>query len=299
MNITVTGGTGFIGRRLVNTLMEDGHTVHIVGRSPRTGVTQKARFSLWDGEAGPPPVESLEKADAVLHLAGEPVAQRWTPETKRRIRASRVEGTRRLVEGISGLAKKPSVLVSASAIGLYGSRDDEELTESSAPGSGFLPKVCEEWEAEADKAGELGVRVAKLRIGIVLGVGGGALAQMLPPFRMGVGGRLGDGRQWMSWIHIDDVIGLIRFALEQPKLAGPVNATAPKPVRNADFTRALARVLRRPAFFAVPERALHVFFGEMSQILLSSQRVLPKAAESAGYSFAFADAGPALKNLLS
>lgn len=299
MNITVTGGTGFIGRRLVERLLADRHTVHIVGRSPKTGVASGVRFSLWDTMAGEPPAESLAGAGAVVHLAGVPVAQRWTPETKRRIRASRVEGAKRLVEALSKMSKPPEVLVSASAIGLYGSRGDEVLTESSEPGTGFLPEVCQQWEKAAGEAEALGVRVVKIRIGVVLGPGGGVLAHMLPPFKMGVGGRLGDGRQWMSWIHMDDVAGLICFALQQPGLRGPVNATSPNPVRNSDFTRTLARVLRRPAFFTVRERALRLLFGEMAELMISSQRVLPRAAETAGFKFSFPDAGVALKNLLS
>ncbi len=299
MNVTVTGGTGFIGRKLVDRLLADRHNVHIVGRTPKTGVHPNIRFSLWDADAGEPPAESIEGADAVIHLAGEPVAQRWTPETKRRIRTSRVDGTGRLVEALSRLSQRPSVLVSASAIGYYGSRGDEELNEQSAPGQGFLPDVCREWEEASDQAASLGMRVAKLRIGVVLGQRGGALAQMLTPFRIGLGGKIGTGEQWMSWIHVDDVVKLARFAIDQPKIEGPVNATAPKPVRNSDFTRTLARVLRRPAIFPVPERALRVLFGEMSQILVSSQRIHPAAAEQAGFQFEFPDLGPALKNLLS
>ncbi|MCP5116821.1 MAG: TIGR01777 family protein, partial [bacterium] len=245
------------------------------------------------------PADSLRGADAVVHLAGEPVAQRWTPETKRRIRTSRVDGTRTLVEAISKLSERPAVLVAASAIGYYGSRGDEELSEEAPPGEGFLPEICQAWEKETDAAAQLGVRVVKLRVGVVLGLGGGALAQMLTPFRLGLGGRLGSGEQWMSWIHLDDVVGLVRHAIEQSKLEGAVNATAPNPVSNADFTRTLARVLRRPAFFPVPERAIRILFGEMSEILTASQRVVPKAAEAAGFKFSFPDLGTALKNLLS
>lgn len=299
MDITITGGTGFLGRRLAGRLLADGHTVHVIGRSPKTGVASGVRFSLWDAMEGEPPEDSLAGADAVVHLAGESVMQRWTPETKRRIRASRVDGATRLVASLSKMAKPPSVLVSASAIGLYGSRGDEVLTEASKPGTGFLAGVCRESEEAAGQAAALGVRVVKLRIGVVLGLGGGALAQMLWPFKMGAGGRLGDGRQWMSWIHLDDVAGLICFALEQASPRGPVNATSPNPVRNSDFTRTLARVLRRPAFFTVPDRAMQILFGEMAEILTSSQRVLPKAAEKAGFKFSFPDLGPALKNLLS
>lgn len=299
MEVTVTGGTGFIGRRLVDRLLADGHSVRVVGRSPKTGLPREAHLYLWDGERGLPPEESLAGADAVVHLAGEPVAQRWTPRAKRKIRDSRVEGTRRLIEAFAGMAKPPSVLVSASAIGLYGSRGDQFLTEASKPGAGFLAQVCREWEAEACRAGTLGIRIVTLRIGVVLGLGGGALAQLLPPFKMLIGGQVASGEQWMSWIHLDDLVGLICYALETPALAGPVNATAPNPVRNSRFTRILARTLKRPALFTVPERALRLLFGEMAGMLLDSQRVQPLVAEKAGYEFAYPELGPALKDLLA
>ena len=298
MNITVTGGTGFIGKGLVERLLADGHAVHIVGRSPRTALPPNTRFSLWDAMAGEPPVECLEEADAVVHLAGEPIAQRWTPEIKRRILASRVDGTRHLVQGIGRRDRPLPVLVSVSGIDYYGSRGDEILTEDSTAGRGFLPDVCVGWEREARKAEQLGARVMVLRFGLVLGPGG-ALAKMLPPFKMGLGGRLGDGQQWMSWIHAADVVNLIAFVLEQPSVKGPVNATSPNPARNADFTQALARVLRRPAILPVPLFGLRLLFGEMSEVLLASHRVLPKAAEAAGFKFGFPDLGPALKHLLA
>jgi uncharacterized protein (TIGR01777 family) len=248
--------------------------------------------------SGEPPEAVLKDADAVIHLAGEPVAQRWTPEAKRRIRASRVDGTEHLVRAMSKLAKPPAVLVSTSAIDYYGERGDEELTESSGPGSGFLADVCAGWEQAATGAEALGVRVVRLRFGLVLGMGG-AMALMLTPFKMGLGGRLGDGAQWMAWIHVDDVVGLICSAIDQESLGGAVNATAPNPVRNTQFTQTLARVLRRPAFFSVPVWAMKLMFGEMSQVMLASHRVLPRSAERAGFKFAFPDLGPALRNLLA
>ncbi len=299
MHVTVTGGTGFIGRRLVPLLIEEGHSVRILGRSPRTGVPPEIQFSLWDAAVGEPPQDALSDAGAIIHLAGEPVAQRWTADAKRRIRDSRVEGTRRLVDALLKLPQPPQALICASAIGYYGEGGEEVLTESSPAGTGFLAEVCREWEAQADRAEAAGIRVVKVRIGVVLGVGGGALAQMLPPFKMFAGGRLGTGRQWMSWVHWDDVAGLMRFALGTPALRGAVNATSPNPVRNAEFTRVLARTLRRPALFTVPETALKILFGEMAEVLLASQRVLPRAAEAAGYQFRFPELGPALKNLLS
>jgi len=232
-----------------------------------------------------------------VHLAGENVAQRWTGDAKRRIRESRELGTRRLVCALARLPRRPSALVCASAIGYYGSRGDEILTESSAPGAGFLPEVCMAWEREAVAAEALGIRVVRVRIGILLDAGGGALQRMLPPFRLGVGGRLGDGRQWMSWIHRDDLSELFRLAVEKP-IRGPLNAVAPNPLANAGLTRELARAVHRPAVFPAPEFALRLMFGEMSEVLLSSQRVAPNAAASAGFVFRFPHLGPALADLL-
>ncbi len=298
MKITVTGATGFIGKRLVERLLEQGHAVHIVGRTPRTPLPSNVLFSLWNATAGEPPAECIAEADAVVHLAGEPVSQRWTPEVKRRIWSSRVDGTRHLVQALARRQTPLPVLVSASAVGYYGSRGDEILTEQSPPGSGFPAELAVAWEREALQATALGTRVVVPRIGMVLGRGG-ALALMLPPFKAGLGGRIGDGCQWMSWIHLDDLVNLILFAIETPALQGPVNATAPNPVRNAEFTQTLGRVLRRPTLFPVPLFALRLLFGEMSEVMLASQRVLPKAAEAAGFKFSFPDLGPALKHLLA
>lgn len=297
MNVTITGGTGLIGARLAENLLGSGDGVHIVSRSPRTGLTPGVRLSLWDSEKGPPPPECLEEADAVVHLAGEPLGQRWTPETKRRMRDSRVEGTRQLVQALGTVSRRPRVLVSASAIGYYGSRGDEMLEETAKPGDDFLAQLCQDWEAAAAEAGKLGIRVVTLRSGLVLAPSG-TLARMLPPFKLGFGGQLGSGRQWMSWIHLEDAVRLIRFAIEDEALSGAVNGTAPNPVRNSQWTRTLARVLRRPALFPVPEKALRLVFGEMAELLLVSQRVVPAAAEAAGYQFAFPELGQALKNLL-
>jgi len=298
MNISVTGGSGLVGRRLTKHLLDAGHSVHVLSRHAGTNLPPNVRLSVWDALKGQPPEDSLAGADAVVNLSGEPVAQRWTPETKARIRASRVDGTRRLVEALSTLSRRPTVLVSASAIGIYGARGDETLTESSPPGNGFLREVCMAWEQQADLAQALGMRVAKLRIGIVLAMHGGALAKMLPPFRAGLGGQVGSGRQWMSWIHLDDLAALIRYAIETP-LAGVVNATAPGPVTNAEFTRTLAGALRRPALVPMPGFALKLMFGEMAEILLASQRVAPRAAEAAGFQFRYPDLDGALKHLLA
>ena len=285
MNVTITGATGFIGRQLTEVLQQNSHQVRPLSRAE------------WNVTAGEPPAQSLANADAIVHLAGEPVAQRWTAEAKRKIHDSRVQGTHNIVTALSTLSRRPQVMVCASAIGIYGERGDEILTESSLTGSGFLADVCKEWEQQADLAVSLGMRVVKLRTGIVVGKNGGALKKMLPPFRAFVGGKIGSGRQWMSWIHLDDLVGIIRYAIEHP-LNGVVNGTAPNPVTNSQFTRELAAAMHRPALFPVPALALKAMFGEMSEILLSSQRVLPKAAESGGYRFRFPQLGEAFRDLL-
>ncbi|HYP14725.1 MAG TPA: TIGR01777 family oxidoreductase, partial [Bryobacteraceae bacterium] len=240
------------------------------------------------------PEPALQGMDAVIHLAGEPVSQRWNREVKRRIRESRVTGTRALVAAMRKIPKPPQTLVSASAVGYYGDRGEELLNESSPPGAGFLPEVTVDWEHAALDAQALGVRVVPLRIGIVLG-SGGALKMMLPPFRMGVGGPLGSGRQWMSWIHVDDLVDLILFAFNLDRLSGPINAVSPVPLRNSEFTQALGSAVHRPAFFPVPKLALSVLFGEMAGVMLSSQRVVPNAAELARFPFRYRDVQPALK----
>ena len=297
MTVTITGATGFIGRRLMTALLGEGHSVRALSRRAGAAVHPNARLFVWNPMTEAPPREALEGADGVVHLAGEPVAQRWTPEAKRRIRESRVGGTRRLVEALAALAGRPAVLVCASATGIYGARGSERLTESSPPGSGFLAEVVKGWEREADAAASLGMRVVKCRTGIALAAHGGALARMLPIFRFGLGGTLGWGEQWMSWIHLDDLAALIRFALERP-VSGVLNAVAPNPVTNADFTRTLAAVLRRPALFPAPPFALRLAFGEMSQVLLDSQRVFPEAARTAGFGFSYPELRPALNNIL-
>jgi uncharacterized protein (TIGR01777 family) len=284
MNITVTGATGFIGRYLVKSLAGDGHSVRALSRV------------AWNIFAGEPPAESLTGADAVVHLAGAPVAQRWTRRAREEIRDGRVKGTHHLVTALSTLRRRPEALVCASAIGIYGDRGDEVLTEASPVASGFLADVCRDWEREADLADTLGVRVVKLRIGIALGRKGGALEKMLPPFRAFVGGKLGPGSQWMSWIHVADIVGLIRYALDHP-VSGVVNATAPNPVRNSEFARELGSALHRPAIFPVPAVALRILLGQMADVLLASQRVLPQAAQTAGYRFAYPELRPALQDL--
>jgi uncharacterized protein (TIGR01777 family) len=298
MLVAITGAGGFIGRRVVDRLVAGGNKVRALGRSRSAAWPAEVEFFRWDALEAMPQEDALSGADAVIHLAGEPIAQRWTPEAKSRIRLSRLDGTRRLVEALSTVSRRPECLVAASAIGFYGSRRDEVLTEESEAGEGFLPKLCAGWENAARLAEALGIRVVSLRIGLVLGRDGGALKRMLPPFRFGAGGRLASGRQWMSWIHLDDLVSLIEFALLHRHLTGAVNATAPSPVPNSQFTRQLAGALHRPAIFPVPAFALKLMFGEMSQILLASQRVLPRAAEVAGFAFRYPDLGPALTQLL-
>jgi len=297
MNITISGASGFIGRRLLKVLAGAGHQLHVLSRHAGANMPAGIRVSVWEPAKGQPPRESLANADAVVHLAGEPVAQRWTAEAKRRIRDSRVAGTHHLVEALAALPRRPGVLVSASAIGYYGSRGDEPLDESSPPGTGFLPEVCIGWEKEALAAAELGMRVAVIRNGMVLDPKGGALARILVPFRLGVGGRIGSGRQWMSWIHLGDLAEMFRFAVEKP-VSGVWNGVAPEAVTNREFTRALAQSLHRPALFLVPAAALKLIFGEMSEVLLDSQRVVPRAPEAAGFRFQFPQLGPALADLL-
>jgi uncharacterized protein (TIGR01777 family) len=297
VNITISGASGLIGRRLMKLLTADGHNLHVLSRHGGTNLPAGVKLSPWDPVRNEPPAESLNGADAVIHLAGEPVAQRWNPAVKQKIASSRIESTRNLVKALAKLQKRPQTLVCASAIGYYGSRGDEVLTESSAPGADFLAEVCVAWERAAREAEALGVRVVSIRTGIALDPRGGALARMLPPFRMGAGGKLASGRQWMSWIHIADLAELFRHALTNP-VSGPVNGVAPNPLINADFTRVLATALHRPAMFPVPALALKVMFGEMAEVLLASQRVRPQAAEAAGFRFQFTDLAAAMADLL-
>ena len=298
MNITITGATGFIGRRLIERLGAEPHQLHALSRRTNIKFGETAVWiTKWDPLGEDPPEESIVNADAIVHLAGEPVAQRWTAEAKNSIRASRVAGTQRLVHALSALPRRPAVLVCASAIGIYGSRGEEILTESSALGNDFLAEVCQEWEKQAMAAESLGMRVARIRTGVVLGKGGGALQKMLPPFKAFVGGKIGSGKQWMSWIHLDDLVGVICHALTNP-MSGAFNGTAPNPVTNAAFTSELARALGRPALFPVPGFALKALFGEMAEMLLGGQRVLPRATEAAGYRFQYPELGAALRDIL-
>jgi len=254
----------------------------------------------WDSLRGPPPAEAFEGVDVVLHLAGESVAEgRWTEQQKARIRDSRVIGTRHLVQGLAQAATRPKTLVSASAVGYYGDRGEEELAETAAPAHDFLADVCVEWEREAVAAEASGVRVVTARTGIVLGAGGGALAKMLTPFKLGGGGPLGNGRQWMPWIHVADLARLYVHAAENASIRGPMNAVAPQPVRNSEFTKALAGQLHRPAFLPAPYFGLRLLFGEFAKVLFASQRVIPRVALDTGFVFQYPEIATALREILA
>jgi uncharacterized protein (TIGR01777 family) len=294
MKALVTGATGLVGRQLLHEL-ERAVVLTRGARDAERRLGSGVSAWAWQPETEPAPAAAFDGVDTVFHLAGEPVAEgRWTAEKKQRIRESRVLGTRNLVATLAALPSLPRVLICASAVGFYGDRGDEELREGSAKGQGFLADVCEAWEAEARAAERVGVRVVMARLGIVLAPGGGALARMLPPFRLGVGGKLGDGRQWMPWIQLNDVVGLLLHAARDERLRGPMNVVSPEPVTNGEFTGALGQALGRPTVMSVPRLALRMAFGELSQALLSSQRVLPGIALETHYSFAHPRLGPAL-----
>ena len=301
MRALVTGATGFVGPRLLRLLDRPVVLSRDPDRARRLIGHLTDRIVRWDPLHGPPPQESFEGVDTVLHLAGESVAAgRWTTARKAMIRDSRVIGTRNLVQGIVQAATKPRVLVSASAVGYYGDRGDEELTESARPADDFLARVCVEWEQEALAAEKSGVRVALARTGIVLGSGsGGALEKMLTPFRLGAGGPLGSGRQWMPWIHVADLARLYLHAAETTSITGPMNAVAPNPVRNSEFTKVLARQLRRPAFMPAPYFGLRLVFGEFAQVLFASQRVIPRVALDTGFVFQYPELANALREILA
>jgi uncharacterized protein (TIGR01777 family) len=297
MNVLVTGSSGLVGSALVSQLKGDGHTVTRLVRSRRSAAEAQVP---WDPEVGTIDAASLEGLDAVVHLAGESIAAgRWTAARKVRILESRVKGTRLLAEALARLHKRPKVLVSASAVGYYGDRGEEGLGEESASGSGFLAEVCRQWEAAATPASQSGIRVVHPRFGVILSRAGGALPRLLLPFRLGLGGRLGSGQQFMSWIALDDVVGAIHHAITHDDLQGPVNAVSPAPARNHEFTKTLGRVLRRPTVFPLPAFAARLAFGQMAdEMLLASQRVEPAKLLASGYQFQFPDLESALRHLL-
>lgn len=304
MRALVTGATGFVGRRLVGRLHDKNHDVVVLSRNAakasQTLHGSKIHAFDWSADSHPPPIEAFDGVGVIFHLAGDSVSEgRWTAAKRRRIRDSRILGTRHLVDAIEKLKTRPKSLVSASAIGYYGSRGDDVLDESSPPGDDYLAKVCVGWEDESHRAKELGLRVVNPRIGLVLGKGGGAMKAMLPLFKLGAGGRMGfSGKQWWSWIHVDDLVSLMLFAAEHDELSGPANATAPNPATNAEFTRVLAKELGRPGFFHAPGPALQIALGGFAGVLLASQRVLPKAAQAAGFEFKYPDLQPALHEIV-
>jgi uncharacterized protein (TIGR01777 family) len=294
MKILISGSSGLIGTAATTALKSDGHNVvHLV----RPGKTATPGDVQWDPMRATVDVAGLEGIDVVIHLSGAGIADgRWTEERKQLLRSSRIDTTRVLVDSLSRLKQKPRLLIVASAIGYYGSRGDEILTESSTTGTDFLALVCRDWEAEASRAAERGIRTVMLRTGVVLSGKGGALPKMLPPFKLGVGGRLGSGQQWMSWIAIEDVVGIIRHAIAHEQVSGAVNVVAPNPVRNEELTRLLAGMLHRPAIFPAPAFVLRLAMGEMADaVLLSSDRVKPEQILAAGYKFRFEILEPALR----
>jgi uncharacterized protein (TIGR01777 family) len=294
MRVAVTGATGLIGRRVVAALTERGDEVTVLSRDPSQG-------ERWDPSREPAPAKALAGHDTVVHLAGEEIAQRWSASAKLKIRESRVQGTRNLVRGIASLApgERPRTLVSGSAIGYYGPHGDEPLDEEAPPGLGFLAQTCVAWEAEANAAAELGLRVVTVRTGVVLDRAGGALAKMLPPFKLGVGGPVAGGRQYVSWIEPTDLTGIVLAALDDERFSGPVNATAPEPVRNAELAQALGRALHRPDLLPVPGMALKALYGEMSEVVTTGARVVPAKALMRGYEFRYAQLDEALRAALS
>jgi uncharacterized protein len=299
VKVTVTGATGLIGSALVARLRERGDEVTVLSRDPRrAGDRLGVEAAGWDPIADPAPSEALAGRDGVVHLAGESVARRWTDEAKRTIRDTRVVGTRNLVAGLRAARPRPAVLACASAVGLYGPRGKEPIDESAPAGADFLADVCVEWEREAAAAAQLGMRLVVVRTGVVLARSGGALARMLPPFRAGLGGPVAGGRHYMPWIHIDDAVGIYLAALDDRRWSGAVNATAPAPVTNREFSKALGRALGRPAITPVPGLALRLLFGEMAQVLVSGQRAVPSRAQELGYRFAHPQLDEALGTAL-
>ena len=299
MRILVSGSTGFLGTALIDVLEREGHTIlRLVRPDTRKGDANSARAQTvrWDPVRGEFDAVAAEGADALVHLAGASIADgRWNAARKILLRTSRIEATRHLIGALSKLQRPPRVIVASSAVGYYGNRGDETLTESSAPGGDFLSALCREWEVETARGTEFSARVVMLRFGVILAAHGGALPRMALPFKMGAGGRLGSGRQWMSWLTLPEAVGMIRFALSNSGLVGPANAVAPKPIQNADFTRILAKALHRPALFPAPTFALRLALGEMADaLLLVSQRVKPSKLEQAGYQFAQPELAAAL-----
>jgi uncharacterized protein len=304
MRVTVTGASGLIGKALVAELHQQGAEITVLSRNPsRTQTPDGVQAVRWDPMSEPAPQAALSGADAVVHLAGENVAQRWTERAKQAILQSRVTGTRNLLAGLeaidrSEIDQRPRTLISGSAVGYYGSRGEEPLDEDAPPGSDFLSQTCVAWEAEARKAAALGMRVVLVRTGVVLNRDGGALKKMLPPFQLGVGGPVAGGEQYMSWIHREDLVGMIRAALDDERWSGPINATAPEPVTNREFSHALGRALHRPSLLPVPGFALGLLYGEMAEIVTTGARVMPAKPLVLGYDFRHPELEEALRSAL-
>jgi hypothetical protein len=301
MRLVIAGGTGFIGSNLTRRLVRGGHSITLLSRrSSPASDTAAIKTEVWDAASPGPWHAAINGADAVVNLVGERIdARRWTTAQKARIRSSRLDATRALVRAMGEAANRPKILVNASAIGYYGPRGDEPLTESSPPGGGFLATLAVEWEAEAKKAADHGARVVLIRTGLVLARRGGALSKMALPFKFFIGGPLGSGRQWVSWIHLEDEVGLIQFLLDHPTASGPVNATAPNPMTMKEFCSILGMVMRRPSWAPVPSFALRLLLGEMAEMLITGQRVQPARARELGYDFRYADLAAALRDCLT
>jgi uncharacterized protein (TIGR01777 family) len=304
MRVIVTGASGLIGSALLAELREHGAEITVLSRDPsRTREALDVEAVRWDPLGEPAPVQALAGADAVVHLAGENIAQRWSERAKQAIRESRVIGTRNLLAGLEAAGEapagqRPRTLISGSAVGYYGPRGEEPLDEDAPPGSDFLSETCVAWEAEAERASALGMRVVLVRTGVVLSRDGGALKKMLPPFQLGVGGPVAGGEQYMSWIHREDLVGMIRTALDDQRWSGPVNGTAPEPVTNREFSHALGHALHRPSLLPVPGFALRLLYGEMAEIVTTGARVMPAKPLVLGYDFRHPELAEALRSAL-
>lgn len=295
--ITIAGGTGFIGSYVANFLSKDGHKILISSRNPE-------RLKAFEGFSWNPdfedfPVDVAQRSDVIINLVGETISQRWTKKVKERLRSSRINSTRKIVDAFSKINPAGKIFISASATGFYGSKRDEILTENSEAGDDFLAQLCKDWESEAKKAEEFGIRTIILRIGIVIGEGGGFLAKLTPLFKLGLGGKIADGRMWMSWVHIEDLARVVKFGIENENVRGIYNVVSPNPVTNEEFTKTFAKVLNRPSFFPVPKFGLKILFGkELTEIALTaSQRVKPERLIEAGFEFKYPDIETALKSL--